>query len=102
MEIIKKLSDMIEDEIKDAEKYAKCALNHEWDNRDLGDLFYKLSNEEMGHMSMLHDAVVKIIKEYREEKGEPPTPMMKMYEILHQQHIDHAAAVKALQGMYKR
>ena len=92
---------MIEDEINDAGKYARCALKNKDGKPKLADLFYKLSNDEMTHMSLLHDAVTEIIADYRKEQGEPPAPMMAVYNYLHQKQIDHAAEVRALQAMYK-
>ena len=101
MELIKKLSEMIGEEIDDAERYAKCALKYKDEKPSLARLFYTLSQEEMDHMTRLHDAVAEIIREYREENGEPPAAMMAVYDYLHDQHIDEAKEVKAYQEMFK-
>lgn len=93
---------MIEDEITDAEHYARCAINNKTDRPKLADLFYRLSQEEMNHMSLLHDAVTEIIADYRREKGEPPKEMLAVYNYLHQKQIDRAIDVKGIQGMYKQ
>ena len=53
MDIIEALSDMIEDEIRDAEKYARCALEHKDEDPQLAQMFYELSLEEKGHMEKL-------------------------------------------------
>lgn len=101
MKIIKQLSDYIDEELDGAECYAKMAVKYKTERPDLAKMFYTMSIEEMNHMKYLHDAVVKIIEEHRKTKGEPPAPMMAVYEYLHEKHIDHAKEVRILQDQYK-
>lgn len=101
MKIIRQLAEMIDEEIKDAEKYAKCALKQKDDYPDLADLFFRLSGEELSHMNLLHNAVVGLITDYRNQNGEPPPAMMAVYDYLHEQNIEKAAAVNQLQAMFK-
>lgn len=101
MKIIEKVSDMIQEEIADAEKYIRCALMHKEDFPALAETFYKLSGEEITHMNMLHERVTEIIADYRREHGEPPAAMMAVYDYLHRKQIDKVADVKTLWSMYK-
>ena len=101
MKIIEKLSTMIDEEIEDAMKYAKCALAYKEENLTLSELFAKLADEEMKHMLMLHAQVVSIIEDYKRKNGEPPEAMKTVYDILHKRHIDKAAEAKAAISMYR-
>ena len=102
MKLIKKLSEMIEEEIEDAEKYARCALAHKEDNRELADVFFSLSGEELHHMEMLHEQVVRLIDAYRRENGTPPAAMQAVYDYLHQKHIDDVTNIAVMRDQYRR
>lgn len=59
-----------------------------------------LSAEELKHMQMLHNQVIKIIENYRKTEGEPPASMMAVYNYLHEKFIEETKEVKMLQQMY--
>lgn len=100
MEIIRKIVGKIDSELEDAEKYIKCAYKVEEDYPQLADTYYKLSLEEMNHVTMLHDQVVKIINDYKREH-EVPEAMQVLYDYLHNRQIKWAAKIKARQEDYK-
>ena len=101
MKIIEKLSNKIEKEIECAEEYIKCALETKEDQPMVSETFYKIANEKMGHMTLLHTQVVALIDEYKKTNGEAPKEMKILYDILHKKHIEHAAAVKGMIALYK-
>ena len=101
MQIIKKLSEMIEEELSDAEKYIRCAEAYKEQYPTLATLFAKLSAEEMTHMSLLHDQVKLIIADYRKEHGEPPERMQGVYDYLHQKFMEESDKIRVMQNLYK-
>ena len=92
---------MIADELEGAEEYAKCAVKHKDDNPALAKTFYDISTDEMRHVSLLHDEVVKLIETYRKEHGEPPAPMKAVYDYLHEKQIEEAAEVRNFLAQYR-
>lgn len=101
MKIIQLLCDYIDEEIDDAIKYAKLAIEYKDEWPVMAESIYKISEEEMKHMSILHNDVMTLIADYRKKNGEPPEVMAKLYEIMHRKQIEHAAEAKAYQSMYK-
>lgn len=94
------MCDYIDEELHDAEKYIKRALGVKEDYPDVAELMNMLSSEEMKHMNLLHNQVVKLIENYRKSEGEPPASMLAVYDYLHQKFIDHAKEIKVMQQMY--
>ena len=101
MQLIKKLSKMIEEELNDAEKYARCALNYKDDRPAIAEMFYSLSLEEMKHMQQLHNSVTKLIEDTKTSERIIPAGMVEMYEYVHEQEIEHASEVRVLQTMFR-
>lgn len=100
MKIIKKLSEYIEEEICDSEKYALMALEQKEKYPEIANTLYMLSLEEIKHMQLLHDQVVKVIAEYKKTTGDPPEDMQAIYDFLHKRFINETKEVKILQNMY--
>ena len=54
MKIIKKISEQVEEELKDAQKYIRCAYAYREDYPDLADTYYDFHNRIMEHRNMSH------------------------------------------------
>lgn len=101
MKLIKKIEELIEEEIHDQKKYAKMAAEVKAEHPMLAQLLYNISTQEEGHASALHNEVVKIIEQYRKEHGAPPPAMQAVYDFMHERHIEKAAEAKHYQDIYK-
>ena len=101
MRKISVLSDHIRDEIEDAEEYIREALDCQDVDSEVADLYAKLAEEELQHMSYLHKQVVRVIEQYRREHGDPPADMLARYEVLHEVHASDAAKVRLMIQTYK-
>ena len=100
MEVIKDLSEHIEKELDCAECYILAATKINDEYPAVAQTCYALSMNAMDNMKKLHDAAAAIITDYRKEKGEPPAPMLVIYDYLHEKHIAKAAQIKAMQSMF--
>ena len=101
MKIIKTVSERIAEEINDADAYINLAMEWKTEQPEAAQVFYELSTQEVKHADMLHEVVLKLIAEYREQHGDPPAGMMTLYDYLHGQQIENSMRVKVKQGMYQ-
>ena len=101
MTLIKKIADMIEEELEGAEHYAKCAVKYKDEHPTLAKTFYDISTDEMRHVGLLHGEVVAIIEEHRRTHGEPPASMLAIWDYLHEKHIEKSNKVRMLQSQYR-
>lgn len=101
MKIIKLLTDLIDEELCDAEKYAKLALEHKESDAEVAQMFFQLSQEELKHMATLHTADVNIVKKHMNDT-DPRTEGMKIaHEILHERAMEKEKEVRILLDMYR-
>ena len=101
MKIIKKLEELIDDEISSVRDYAMLAAEVKAEHPGLAQVLYTISTQEDSHQAALHTEVVKIIEEHRRTKGEPPAAMMAVYDFLHKRHIENLAEARRYQDIYK-
>lgn len=95
MNLIKKLVRMIEEEINDAEKYARACLEYKEDRPELARNFLALAGSELEHMQILHNSVTAVIEEERRTNGEPPPGMQEAYDFIHEWQMSRVAEVRS-------
>ena len=101
MKIIKCLSENIEETLSMAEDDIKAAIMYKENYPNAAKAFYSKSVTLMEQIKSLHDAVVSLIDTYKKEKGEPPAPMMAIYEYEHEKQIRKTVAIKANRVLIK-
>lgn len=101
MKLIEKLEELIEEEIHDAKKYAKMAVELKEEHPGLAQALYTISTQEETHQAALHTEVVKLIQEHRRTHGEPPAAMLAVYDYVHKKHIEKLAEARRYQDIYK-
>ena len=87
---------MIEEEINDADKYARNAVEQKLERPELAKTFLTLANAELEHMQLLHNAVASLIEQERREHGDPPPGMLEAYNLIHEWQMAHAAEVRSM------
>lgn len=102
MKEIKEISKDIECLLDKAEHFAKQAILFKPKYAAIAQRYANDSNELLDMMNGLHSDIVNIITNYRKEQGEPPAPMMAIYDYMHERFMEKAAAVKNLLDLYKQ
>ena len=102
MQVIKCLSENIEKTLDMAEENIKKAVTYKEEFPAAAKAFYNQSVLLMDSIKGQHEAVVALIDGYRKEKGEPPAPMMAIYNYMHERQMNQAAGIKAMQDMYMK
>jgi hypothetical protein len=102
MKLIRDLEEYIDEEIHDVKKYAKMAAELKSEHPTLAQVLYNISVQEDAHQASIHNEIVKFIEEHRRTHGEPPAPMMAVYEYLHKKSIDKLAEARMYQDVYKK
>ena len=77
---IKDVSQDINSEVCDAEHYIRQALVYRDRDKELADLYYRLSGEELDHMGRLHSQVTRLIDAAKRSGAEIPPGMQELYD----------------------
>lgn len=97
-----KLMDLCWDEIQDAKKYAMLANQYKCNNRELADLYFKLSGEELDHMARLQAMAFRLLDQLRSSGQDPDGKIQAIVDHLHCRNLDAAADVGIMQGLYRK
>ena len=104
MRKIKTITEYIDDELADSEKYVRCAIQAKSDGDTL--MFQtaaKLSEDELSHAMAWHDTAIKEISEIKAELNrrnqEVPQYMLDAWAEDHQHYVEKAAEIRYMISM---
>ena len=101
MKIIKIVAQKIEEEMHDAESYAKLSYQYQLEYPDLADVLLTLSRQEVTHANMLHAQAERLIKAYMDKGETPPPAMQAVWDWEHEKMIDTMARIKMMQDQIR-
>lgn len=85
----------IEEELHDAEKYAKSALYTKHTDAEASRLCAELARQELNHADMLHGMAVKTYNRHA-DAGEDMTATKAIWDHYHKKAVEQRAKVHAL------
>ena len=85
-----------------AEEAIKQALIYKNEWPDVAQKYYLDSIDLINMHQRYHDQIIVLINGYKKEKGEPPAPMMAIYNYMHERLIEQFAKIKAWQEEFKK
>ena len=86
MKDIKCLVEFIDEEMNDAEKYAKKAIHYKYTNMELADAY---------------EQAVRLIEAHKASGGTVPESMKAVWDWEHDKAMDHKSRVKIMLDMYR-
>jgi len=100
MKVIKDAIKSIKRDLCNAEDDIKNAIQYKVDRPEDAKMFYNSSIYILNGIKTKHDQIVADIKAYRAEHGEPPEPMMFIYNYEHEGYLEQMAHIKRMQDLY--
>lgn len=97
MEMLKKLYEMVWEELDGAEHYAKCAATYKDSYPQLAKVFHDLSQQELIHSNLLYEEAAKMLKaQVHKTPGE-----QAIHDFVHEMQVEKGNRVKMYQAQYK-
>lgn len=102
MKQIKEIVANIREELEGAEHYAKLATQYKTSDKTLAETYIKMAEAELGHVSMLHEQAVRLIKEHKAAGSEAPAAVQAVWDWEHEKMVDHVVRIKTMLSMYRQ
>ena len=101
MDEIKDLFELVDDELQDAMKYAKKAMDKKATCPADAELYYSLSLEEIKHKQSLHNRAVNKMHDFIEKHPEKEDIVKEVFDALNERTVDWENSIRVYQAMYR-
>ena len=101
MDTIKKLLDLIDDELEDAMTYAEKAVKCKATHPEMAEMFYSLSLDELKHKSMLQNHLQRAVNECAKNHPEKAEAVQTLYDFEMDRNINWENSIRQYQTMYR-
>ena len=101
MDTIKKLLDLIDDELEDAMTYAEKAVKCKATHPEMAEMFFSLSLDELKHKGMLQNHLQRAVKECAEKYPEKAEAVQTLYDFEMDRNISWENSIRQYQAMYR-
>ena len=98
---MKALSRMMDDEIRDAHKYAEAALEHKEGHPELSKIFAQLAEQELVHYNMLYTGMQMLIDDQQRVFGEPDESMKEFGKYVREKQMSDITEVKIMLQVWR-
>ena len=98
---MKALSRMMDEEIRDAHKYADAALQHKEAHPELSKIFAQLSEQELVHYNMLYTGMQMLIDEQQRVFGEPDESMREFGKYVREKQLSDITDVRIMLQVWR-
>lgn len=100
MKLIKKITEMMDEELAGAKAYAELAIEHKEHHPELSKTFYEIAVMELSHADMLHAQAAKLIEKRRQAHDGHSESIDLICEWIHEHKAKQSKVVKEILSEY--
>ncbi|MDE6598768.1 MAG: hypothetical protein K2K34_01640 [Oscillospiraceae bacterium] len=102
MRLIKDITDDMMEEIHDAKRRIKRAMEFKPLYPDIAQRESEIAAQELVHAEKDHKSAMELIEEFKKSKGEPPEYMMEFWKEKHEDFMEKYAHAKCMIDLFNK
>lgn len=102
MKIIADIVKSMDEELHDAKKRIKAAMEYKLDHPEIAKREYEIAIQELSHAEKDHTSAMELITAHKKAKGDAPDYMQEMWNKEHDHYIEKYAHIKYMIDMFAK